>query len=70
MNTSTTAHDKASRLLHIDEVRQRTGLGRTSTYALIARGQHPAPIKVGRRSMWLDCEIDGWIEQLALRRGL
>ena len=70
MNTSPTTQDKAPSLLRIDQVRQRTGLGRTATYDLIARGQHPAPVKVGRCSMWLDREIDGWIEQLALQRSL
>jgi prophage regulatory protein len=70
MHTSPTTQDKALHLLRIDQVRQRTGLGRTAMYELISRGQHPAPIKLGRCSMWLDREIDGWIEQLALQRSL
>lgn len=70
MQTSPTTQHSAPRLLRIDQVLQRTGLGRTATYELMARGLHPAPIKVGRCSMWLDREIDGWVEQLAIQRSL
>lgn len=70
MHTSPTIQDAAPRLLRIEQVLQRTGLGRTATYELIARGLHPAPIKLGRCSMWLDREMDGWIEQLAIQRSL
>jgi prophage regulatory protein len=70
MHTSPATQDAAPSLLRIEKVLQRTSLGRTATYELIARGQHPAPIKVGRSSVWLAREIDGWIEQLAAQRGL
>lgn len=70
MHMSPIIQDAAPRMLRIDQVLQRTGLGRTATYELIARGLHPAPVKVGRCSMWLDREITDWIEQLAVQRGL
>jgi prophage regulatory protein len=58
------------RLLPIKQVLQRTGLGRTSTYELVSRGLHPAPIKLGRASRWVDRQIDAFIEQLVERGGL
>lgn len=70
MHTSPSTQGPALRLLRIEQVCQRTGLGRTATYELIARGQHPAPIKLGRSSRWVDREVDSWIEQLVRRRGL
>ena len=58
------------RLLCLEQVRKRTGLGKTATYELIARGLHPSPIKLGRASRWVDREVDAWLERLVIQRGL
>lgn len=55
---------KSLRLIRMSEVLRRNGLGRTATYALIARGEFPAPVKSGRASRWVEGEIDEWIRQL------
>jgi prophage regulatory protein len=55
---------RSHRLLRLSEVLRRNGLGRTATYALIARGEFPAPVKSGRASRWVEEEIDEWIRQL------
>jgi prophage regulatory protein len=68
--SSSSASGPMVRLLRIDQVRQRTGLGRTATYELIARGQHPAPVKLGRSSRWVDREVDAWVEQVVRQRSL
>jgi len=46
------------------QVEARTGLGRSSIYALIADGQFPAPIRLSANTVgWLEHEIDGWIAE-------
>jgi prophage regulatory protein len=50
-------------LLTFAHVSARVALKRTSIYAGIAAGTFPAPVKVGSRSLWVESEIDTWIEQ-------
>lgn len=46
------------------QVEARTGLGRSSIYALIADGQFPAPIRLSTNTVgWLEHEIDAWIAE-------
>jgi prophage regulatory protein len=70
VQTSPPTEGQAHRLIRLEQVMQRTGLGRTATYEFIAKGQHPAPIKLGRASRWVVQEIDRWLEQLIHQRGL
>jgi prophage regulatory protein len=60
---------RLSRLLRLAEVLNLTALGRTATYALIARGDFPPPIKVGRTSRWVEQEVEDWICRLMQERG-
>lgn len=48
-------------LLTRKEVERRVGLSCTSIYAGIAAGTFPKPVKVGKRSLWVETEIDQWI---------
>lgn len=55
-------------LLAFEDVSRRVGLGRTSIYAGIAASTFPRPVKVGKRSLWVEAEISGWIaDQIAAR---
>lgn len=46
------------------QVEARTGLGRSSLYALIAGGQFPTQIRLSANTVgWLEHEIDGWIAE-------
>ena len=40
---------------------QRAGIGRSRAYELIARGEFPKPVKLGRSSRFVSTEIDAWI---------
>ncbi|MSQ98317.1 MAG: AlpA family phage regulatory protein [Xanthomonadales bacterium] len=41
----------------------RVGLSRSSIYLYIQRGQFPAPVQVGSRSVaWNSEDIDAWIQ--------
>ena len=52
------------RFLRLPEVKHRTGLGRSQLYALAARGEFPAPLKLSERcSAWRESEVREWIQQ-------
>jgi predicted DNA-binding transcriptional regulator AlpA len=57
-----------TRLLHIEEVFERTGLSRTKVYALLTKKEFPEPLKIDRCSRWIDDEITAWIESLRAAR--
>jgi prophage regulatory protein len=49
-------------LLRRKQVEARTGLTRSTIYALIARQQFPKPLPlVGRTVAWRETSIDAWI---------
>lgn len=51
-------------ILRLRDVRQRVRLSRSTIYVLAARGEFPAPVKLGvRASGWLESEIAAWIAQ-------
>lgn len=56
------------RLLRLQQVMAKTGVARTFIYDLIKRGRFPMPLKAGRSSLWIEAEIDQWIEALAASR--
>jgi prophage regulatory protein len=48
--------------LRLPQVKQRTGLSRSSIYAKIPRGEFPSPVNLGGRAVaWIDDEINQWI---------
>lgn len=49
------------RLLSLRETMAITGLGRSTTYALIALKEHPAPIHCGKSSRWVFSEIQAYV---------
>ncbi len=54
--------DQTDRLIRIDEVKYRVGLGKTMIYRLIQQGRFPSPYKLSPfASRWSEQEIVGWI---------
>jgi prophage regulatory protein len=51
----------SERLIRLPEVMGCVGLGRSRLYALVAQGAFPPPIKLGRSSVWIKSEVDGWV---------
>ena len=48
-------------LLRLPEVVNRTGLGRSTVWALIAQGRFPRQVKLSARSSaWVAAEVDKW----------
>jgi len=55
--------DTKERILRLSDVKERTGLSRSTIYLYINDGIFPRPISLGARCVgWLESEIDGWIE--------
>ncbi|HJW24575.1 MAG TPA: AlpA family transcriptional regulator [Rhodocyclaceae bacterium] len=49
-------------ILRLPAVMEKTGLARSTIYALAATGSFPSPIKLGARaSGWLEQEIETWL---------
>ncbi|MDF2690995.1 MAG: AlpA family transcriptional regulator [Gammaproteobacteria bacterium] len=47
----------------LPEVKNITGLSRSTIYDLVKRGEFPQPISLGLRAVgWLDSEIESWIQ--------
>lgn len=53
---------ESDRLIKLDEVKRRVGLGKTMIYRLIGEGSFPAPYKISPfASRWSNREIVAWI---------
>jgi prophage regulatory protein len=67
--SSAAAVDAApTRLIDIDEVLLRVPLCRARIYQLVKVGEFPRQIKLGKRSAWLEREVDAWIATQAAKR--
>ncbi|MFN9969438.1 MAG: helix-turn-helix transcriptional regulator [Phycisphaerae bacterium] len=53
------------RFIPLSKIEDKAGVKKTKIYAMIANREFPQPRKVGRRSLWLESEIDEWIAQIA-----
>jgi prophage regulatory protein len=51
------------RLIRLPQVKAMVGLGRSSIYDRIKKGEFPKPIKVGRVSGWIEAEVEVWISE-------
>ncbi|MFC6519268.1 helix-turn-helix transcriptional regulator [Undibacterium arcticum] len=50
-------------ILRLPKVKERTGLSRSTIYALIKGGQFKAPISLGARAVgWLESDVSDFIE--------
>ena len=53
-----------TRFLRRPEVESRTGLSRSSIYALMDRGEFPRPRRIGKRAVaWDEADIEHWLSQ-------
>ncbi|MCA9182826.1 MAG: AlpA family transcriptional regulator [Planctomycetales bacterium] len=51
------------RLIRLPQVKSMVGLGRSSIYDKIKRGEFPKQIKLGRSSGWVEAEVQLWISE-------
>ena len=50
------------RLIKIDTVCSIVGVSRATVYRLIKSDEFPGPVKIGAASLWVECEVIGWVE--------
>jgi prophage regulatory protein len=63
------AAEKLEELLLLDRVRLMTGMGTTFIYGEIKARRFPRSIRIGRRALWIQSEVQGWVrQQIALNR--
>jgi prophage regulatory protein len=56
------ASERPERLIKLDEVCRRVGLGKSMIYAMIKEGRFPRPYKISPfASRWSEQEIVAWI---------
>lgn len=52
------------KLLRLNDVKEITGLSRSSIYAAIARSEFPRQISIGARAVgWIEAEVLAWVER-------
>lgn len=51
-----------------DETREVVHMGKSKFYLEISKGRFPAPVKIGRRSFWLESEVIEWMAQRVAER--
>jgi prophage regulatory protein len=55
----------ADPLLRLPAVRAATGLGTTSIYTRMQRGEFPKPVKIGYASRWPKSKVEAWIASVS-----
>ena len=54
----------SKKFIRLPEVKNTTGLSRSSIYLRMSNGQFPQSISLGSRAIgWLESDIDNWLEQ-------
>lgn len=67
---NTLRHSRPS-IIRLPDVKLRTGLGRSTIYAMIAAGEFPAQVVLSKRSIgFVEAEIDAWLSQRIQARGV
>lgn len=57
-----------TRFLTFAQVSAKTACGRTRIYAGIAAGTFPKPVRVGCRSLWVESEVEAWMQERVAER--
>ena len=53
-----------NRMLRLNEVIAKTGLSRSTIYAMAKQGKFPKPITLGARAVaWVEADIDDWLNK-------
>jgi len=51
------------KILRLTDVKNSTGLSRSTIYPRMAEGSFPRPVNLGGRAVgWLESEVDNWLE--------
>lgn len=59
------------RVLRLAEVREKTGLAKSTIYKYADAGLFPRPVTLGGRSVgWIDSEIHEWLRERQVERDM
>ena len=59
---------RAETILRRPAVEARTGLSRSTIYAMMARGEFPQPVRIGVRAVgWKETDVAGWLANREVR---
>lgn len=58
----------SGQLLDLPRVLQIAGCGRTTWISHVKSGAGPKPVRIGRRTFWLQSEVESWVEGFLLNR--
>lgn len=62
---------KKDRFLRLTDVKERTGLSRSTIYLEISKGTFPRNVSLGSRCVgWLESEIDAWMQTRINQRSI
>lgn len=54
-------------VLRLPEVKNRTGLSRSTIYLRVAKGNFPKPVSLGGRAVgWVEAEVTQWLQDQVL----
>ena len=52
----------SKRFISLPAVEDKTALKKSSIYAKVKTGDFPAPIKLGVKTVWIESDIDSWMD--------
>lgn len=56
-------------ILRLPDVKEKTGLSRSTIYEKLQKGDFPTPVQLGPRAVgWVEAEIDDWLGRLIAAR--
>lgn len=61
-NNNATSPASATRLIRLPVVLERVGLSERTVYRYIASSTFPKPVKIGALSLWVESEVNAWLE--------
>lgn len=59
-----------SKFLRLNDIKNITGLSRSTIYLMIKNGDFPNSVKIGARAVgWIDSDLQSWIESRIAKDG-
>ncbi|MCQ1059975.1 AlpA family transcriptional regulator [Photobacterium sp. ZSDE20] len=53
----------SQRIIRLPEVKEKTGLSRSSIYLRMSKGNFPQSISLGERAVgWLEADVEQWLD--------
>lgn len=61
--------EQQERFIRLDELMNKTGLGRSTIYRMVDKGEFPKPINLtSNKVAWLQSEVNDWMKKKVEQR--